>query len=697
MEPQTPVLFRRKTLTNSAAEFVETRAREEVLLQLGDSPEEIRSLQDSSEFMSEIDKFVPKGVIFDPKEKYNQSQKSLEKFRRTLQRFVAILKERNVDTQLNITIKDPSQFTCDYVLHIIDKIRETRESAAKTRSCKNFVRRCYRKMEDNRGAIEGFLTMIPNDIYGSVISGGFVMIMAAVEKHAEHREAIQNFLAEIPEKLETIQRLSQIHHDFVELHSYADAVIVAVFTVLERIVDEITKTRKIKMQQKAKNLATSIGFRKTQKSKTDYFEEPSAGGVDDEDDEEHKLSVADALARLQIDIDRFQRKVDICNQEKLGSMQIAVGHLGRGLRLVLEQNRNTQALLANSKRNLDKMLADIAKDNQQPFFHLVQDALYRLLASNPNFSTKTGEVNYEEVRLLQQEKIPSHRENNTRIASGWLKRLRGFPFDPMTDMKECLKNIELLDCDEKNMSHSILHSDQFDYWLQGEQSSIIDIDLHIPPASLDNPLSFTSALFATALRTTAQFPVLAFFCAHRNNDSPLEDKSGPIALIKSLDGQLLKFISDHRPSVDLTELEEYEFFPKAKKDIKAGLRLLDALLSLLSEDDMVFIIIDSLSRLSGSGEERMIKRLVRMIRQRDDLVIKVMVTDALPGSYIKSKADVSLHTPDLVMGPGVVDISGSSDEIAKKVNQNRHMEDADGDVTVDDDANDDSEKDDEDL
>lgn len=33
-------------------------------------------------------------------------------------------------------------------------------------------------MEDNRGVIEGILAMIPVDIYGSVISGGFTLILA---------------------------------------------------------------------------------------------------------------------------------------------------------------------------------------------------------------------------------------------------------------------------------------------------------------------------------------------------------------------------------------------------------------------------------------------------------------------------------------------------------------------------------------
>jgi hypothetical protein len=65
MEPLSPVVFRRKTLTNPAAEFVERGAGIETLLQLEDSPEEFKDLQDASEFVTELDRFAPKGVVFE--------------------------------------------------------------------------------------------------------------------------------------------------------------------------------------------------------------------------------------------------------------------------------------------------------------------------------------------------------------------------------------------------------------------------------------------------------------------------------------------------------------------------------------------------------------------------------------------------------------------------------------------------------
>lgn len=73
-----------------------------------------------------------------------------------------------------------------------------------------------------------------------------MLFCQAVEKQVKQREAIQNWLAEIPEKLETIQRLSEIHHASIKLHVCTNDIIVAIFTVLERIVDKITRTWKSK-------------------------------------------------------------------------------------------------------------------------------------------------------------------------------------------------------------------------------------------------------------------------------------------------------------------------------------------------------------------------------------------------------------------------------------------------------------------
>ena len=105
-------------------------------------------------------------------------------FRQKLQQFTVLLRSRKVDSQLNISIEDPSQFTVYGILEIINKIGDGCGHRGKTAICKNFVRRCYRKVEDNRDVIGDILTMLPSDIYGSLISGGFTLVMAVSPSRA---------------------------------------------------------------------------------------------------------------------------------------------------------------------------------------------------------------------------------------------------------------------------------------------------------------------------------------------------------------------------------------------------------------------------------------------------------------------------------------------------------------------------------
>jgi hypothetical protein len=245
MEPLQPLVYRRSTLTNSAAEFVENRAGREALMQLGDV--HAKDLQNTTEFIPEIDQFARKGVVFDPAKYYEESEKSMVKFQQTLERLTTVLKTRNVDKELQIdAIKSPSDpgFNLEYVLTITNKLQEGRENALYAKTCKGFIRRCYRKAERHlqKDSVEGILSLIPNDMYGSAISGGFTLILAAVEKHASQRETIQKWLATIPETLDGCQRLADLHRTSPRLHEHLNQVLVAVFFVLERIVDSLSDT-----------------------------------------------------------------------------------------------------------------------------------------------------------------------------------------------------------------------------------------------------------------------------------------------------------------------------------------------------------------------------------------------------------------------------------------------------------------------
>ncbi|KAI4601827.1 hypothetical protein KJ359_010692 [Pestalotiopsis sp. 9143b] len=160
---------------------------------------------------------------------------------------------------------------------------------------------------------------------------------------------------------------------------------------------------------------------------------------------------------------------------------------------------------------------------------------------------------------------------------------------------------------------------------------------------------------------------------HRNNDDCSDEKSGPIALVKSLNAQLLTFVVDYRPEVDLSKVKDWEFFRKAKKSLKNSLQMLEALIRLLPEDDKVFIVIDSLSRLSGStkNEDKVMKQLGRFVKTEQGPVVKILITATLGDSRARKISHESLFVQDSASGFGAINVDVMEDEILKSVDIQR--------------------------
>ncbi|KAM7212415.1 hypothetical protein V8F06_012184 [Rhypophila decipiens] len=630
MDPRGLGIYRRRTLTNSAAEFVETRAGMDTVAQIVDS-DDMDELQAVSEFVPELDQFVPKGVVIDVTKCYDESRKRMAKFQHTLQSFVRLLRERNVDNELNVEIKDPEDLTMADALEIIGKIQEGRNSK-QVKSCKDFIHKCYRKAESKRAVAEAVLTMIPNDAYGSVISGGFTLILAAVEKHAEHRKAMQTFLAEIPDQLERIHRLSQLHLNSLRVHAQRDAVLVAIFVVLERIVDHLTQSWRGKVKNKVKVI---FGNSKS-KSSTDIV---AATGTATPDPSESKQTVTEALEDLRTQVDLFQEEVEMANSERLGRVEntsafvkegiVAIAKELRESRVELEQNRTwiekfmTGSHAAAPHRAIENRRASEER-SQKELMHLLFTTLYQFHASNPAFDPKTGQLNFEEVAREERRRLqetardttpaapPSFQNSNKEIFTDWLDRLMTKTNLPTHDFLEdaafILTSKNKLDHDQIDQCNYITWTaPEYKTWLQINTSSqnsgsqLLNINPQSPTGNQSiNSLSFTTARTAITLRMqqshshqnqlqphSPNWPVLAFFCRQRTMTSRKVDISGPPALIRSLCAQLTEWIVLFRPNIELDRIKD--ILRGARKNLPNlnALTSFRALLLLLKEHEIV--------------------------------------------------------------------------------------------------------------
>lgn len=107
----------------------------------------------------------------------------IAKFQVTLENFTKTLQSRKVFKTLQIEPRDPASYDLEYVLKAASVVKEHKEGLENTQTIKKFIRRCCKGASDNSTVLKGFLSMIPTDTYGAVISGGLTLILA-VREHA---------------------------------------------------------------------------------------------------------------------------------------------------------------------------------------------------------------------------------------------------------------------------------------------------------------------------------------------------------------------------------------------------------------------------------------------------------------------------------------------------------------------------------
>ena len=111
---------------------------------------------------------------------------------------------------------------------------------------------------------------------------------------------IQSALADIPRKLEEIKTFEEIHMPSPNLHQSANDVFIAIFAVLERIINKISKTTLGKLVQ------ASIAYL------TNHTESVASKlkGTDS--------GIPEALEQLDARVQQFKVQVDICRDRRMG-------------------------------------------------------------------------------------------------------------------------------------------------------------------------------------------------------------------------------------------------------------------------------------------------------------------------------------------------------------------------------------------
>lgn len=148
-----------------------------------------------------------------------------------------------------------------------------------------------------------------------------------MEAHEKLQAEMEKSLARIPEELSKIKTLKNVYIQRDELHKHADDVLVSIFTVLERIIERMSRTWRGKS-----NSICSSGYFCVEmclmvhiRIENLSFKSKDNGG-----------SVRSALDKLSESIAEFNNEAGVCAQLRMGRIE----ETGQAVKVAVESTRD---------------------------------------------------------------------------------------------------------------------------------------------------------------------------------------------------------------------------------------------------------------------------------------------------------------------------------------------------------------------
>lgn len=109
----------------------------------------------------------------------HESQEIMARFQDTLKTLTMNLRKVGVWKKQGDLVTEPVVYDLNYVLRLTAEINDKREGRENASVCKKFIKSCFQATCRQSGALACLIEVIPKDIYVSVLSGGFAIILAA--------------------------------------------------------------------------------------------------------------------------------------------------------------------------------------------------------------------------------------------------------------------------------------------------------------------------------------------------------------------------------------------------------------------------------------------------------------------------------------------------------------------------------------
>ncbi|KAK8051689.1 hypothetical protein PG993_003074 [Apiospora rasikravindrae] len=520
---------------------------------------------------------------------HKESRERLEQFKKTLAAFQKNLIDRKVDTRFGIIIKDAQDYTLDDVLQIANTVQERNKKLDNVNKCTSGIKKLFRATGRNASTFKKLLAFVPSDAYGSVICGGFTMILGALERAESLRDKMCSTLEKIPAILRRLHAWLDVHHESGRLRSSADAVLVAIFVLLELIVRELSGT-------------------------------PFKG-------EAYGSTIDDAVATLEANVKGFIDEASLCDAQRLGrvdeftkSTLMTTQQLSQNF-AVFQEQFSTEARLEQASINQKlRMLTDSAEKilgriSDKGLLDPVQIQLKMLLDAAPVSSPPIYRAN---TPGLGRPSVPKD----------WSKLSRRSCKIATRDLVDCFQDLGCKpDHTEQNRIAFILASEEMCAYSRSTVSKLLVIELPSDRNEYFTPASYASTVLIRAVQKVGTFPILYHFCVPRASDPDPKSNlfAGGRGLLASLTSQLLGHLKDTH-GVDLDFLStRWNKFKNAIDDPSRLFLILEELLRRVPKSTCVHIVIDGVWKIQDDKDQDVLDGLVGLVKD-EDLFVKILVT-----------------------------------------------------------------------
>ena len=458
---------------------------------------------------------------------------------------------------------------------VLDEIQQAEQDAVVngTKGVLGAIRKCSRKLGESGGAFIGWLQMLPDDAYGSVICGGLKIIINAAIRHRDICNEVFDAIGEIAEVIRAAQ-FSFTEYRSDELNVRIATLYRDIALCLRGILEFYKERAPGRTKSIARNVVRAVG------------KGPNYG-----------KQIELQIATVRNSAGAVKQEADRCLHRRVGAIRSNQEFQTRQTAEIKDQGTETL--------KLNQELKDQGKIGLKQGEESLN--LMSLLYAGLKYQYQCQERRWEERDRIQREEYASMRQQLESISRAVtpesirrqgpsvqqvVRILASNPEAASQDLQYILREGELFSTNLQAKASAFMGSQKLQNWLTSTTSSCLFAQAE---SGDDNPisaLSFVSSLLYQTLRASEQTLPLHYVCG-LHTDQHRDAFPSAEGMLQSLLVQLLLGLEQDNFSLDFVDRTLFKRLEDA--DLVALCTLFEALIDQLPPSTILFVIVDGVS------------------------------------------------------------------------------------------------------